>query len=448
MNEVISSTLRDFSIDAYRPIVPRDLDLGEPLEPRVGNLVKVVTGIRRCGKSYRLFQEIDRLMNDGVPLGRICYFNFDDDRLKPVTPRVGDEVLEAFYALNPSALSEGAYLFFDELQEMEDWGAWLRRIVDTRKATIYVSGSSSKMLSKEISTEFRGRALDIELLPFSFREYAAAHGIKSLDPNACSTEERLYVEHAYRSYLEDGGFPATFNLPRAQSISLLQSYAQCVVARDVVERHGVSKPKTASLLSQRLLGLNARQLSLRKMTNDLKAAGIATSREALGELFEYFQEAYLVFSVKELSFSLSEKTTAQPKVYAVDPGLALACGTARANDIGQRLEDVVYLELRRRSVGMRRDGISSLRTKAHGYEVDFVVGDALSGEVYELYQVAADVSDAKTREREIRALWEALEQSEQTVGYLITGNGAEETIEREGKTIVQLPAWKWLLGAV
>lgn len=448
MNEVTASTLRDFSIDAYRPIVPRDLDLGEPLEPRIGNLVKVVTGIRRCGKSYRLFQEIDRLMNDGVPLDRICYFNFDDDRLKPVTPQIGDEVLEAFYALSPSALSEGAYLFFDELQEMEDWGAWLRRIVDTRKATIYVSGSSSKMLSKEISTEFRGRALDIELLPFSFREYAAAHGIKSLDPNACSTEERLYVEHAYRSYLEDGGFPATFNLPRAQSISLLQSYAQRVVARDVVERHGVSKPKTASLLSQRLLGLNARQLSLRKMTNDLKAAGIATSREALGELFEYFQEAYLVFSVKELSFSLSEKTTAQPKVYAVDPGLALACGTARANDIGQRLEDVVYLELRRRSVGMRRDGISSLRTKTHGYEVDFVVGDALSGEVYELYQVAADVSDAKTREREIRALWEALEQSEQAVGYLITGNGAEETIEREGKTIVQIPAWKWLLGAV
>lgn len=448
MNEVIASTLRDFSIDAYRPIVSRDLDLGEPLEPRIGNLVKVVTGIRRCGKSYRLFQEIDQLMNDGVPLGRICYFNFDDDRLKPITPRIGDEVLEAFYALNPSALSEGAYLFFDELQEMEDWAAWLRRIVDTRKATIYVSGSSSKMLSKEISTEFRGRALDIELLPFSFREYAAAHGVKNLDPRACSTEERLHVERAYRSYLEDGGFPATFNLPRAQSISLLQSYAQRVVARDVVERHNVSKPKAASLLSQRLLGLNARQLSLRKLTNDLKAAGIATSREALGELSEYFQEAYLVFSVKELSFSLSEKTTAQPKVYAVDPGLALACGTARANDVGQRLEDVVYLELRRRSVGMRRDGISSLRTKAHGYEVDFVVGDALSGEVYELYQVAADVSDAKTREREIRALWEALEQSEQTVGYLITGNGAEETIERGGKTIVQVPAWKWLLGTV
>lgn len=446
MNEVIASTLRDFSIDAYRPIVIRDLDLGEPLAPRAGNLVKAVTGIRRCGKSYRLFQEIDRLMNAGVSPDRICYFDFDDDRLKPITSQTGDEVLEAFYSLNPSALSEGAYLFFDELQEMSDWGAWLRRIVDTRKATIYVSGSSSKMLSKEIATEFRGRALDIELLPFSFREYAVAHGIDGLDSRAFSTEERLRLERACRSYLEEGGFPATFGLPRAQSIALLQSYAQRVVARDVVERHNVSRPKAASLLSQRLLGLNARQLSLRKVTKDLKAAGTATSREALGELFEYFQEAYLVFSVKELSFSLSEKTTAQPKVYAVDPGLSLACGTARGNDEGQRLEDAVYLELRRRSVGMRRDGISSLRTKAHGYEIDFVVGDAVSGEVYELYQVSADVSDEKTRDRELRALWEALEQSEQTTGYLITGNGQEKVFERNGKAVIQVPAWKWLLG--
>lgn len=447
MNEVIASTLRDFSIDAYRPIMRRDLDLGEPLGPRIGNLVKVVTGIRRCGKSYRLFQEIDRLLSDGVTPDRICYFDFDDDRLKPITPKTGDEVLEAFYALNPAALSEGAYLFFDELQEMADWGAWLRRIVDTRKVTIYVSGSSSKMLSREISTEFRGRALDIELLPFSFREYAAARGVKGVDSRAFSTEERLNLERACRSYLEEGGFPATFDLPRAQSIALLQSYAQRVVARDVVERHNVSKPRAASLLSQRLLNLNARQLSLRKMANDLRAAGIATSREVLSELFAYFQEAYLVFSVKGLSFSLSEKTTTQPKVYAIDPGLALACGTARANDADQRLEDAVYLELRRRAVGVRRDGISSFRTKGHGYEVDFVIGDALSGDAYEFYQVCADVSDERTRERELRALMEALEQSEQTTGYLITGNGQDEVIERGGKTIVQVPAWRWLLGA-
>ena len=213
MNEVITRTLRDFSLDAYKPIIPRSLDLGEPLSPRAGNLVKVVIGMRRSGKSYRLFQEMERLISSGVPTNRICYFDFDDDRLKPITPLTGDAVLEAFYAINPSALSEGAYLFFDELQEMAEWGSWLRRIVATRKATIYVSGSSSKMLSTEIATEFRGRALDFELLPFSFREYAGAHDIAGVDAVARSTEEELRLEEAFRRYLCDGGFPATFDLP-------------------------------------------------------------------------------------------------------------------------------------------------------------------------------------------------------------------------------------------
>lgn len=445
MNEVIARTLRDFTLDAYRPIVSRDLDLGAPLAPRAGNLVKVVIGMRRSGKSYRLFQEMDRLLSSGVPSNRICYFDFDDDRLKPITPATGDAVLEAFYAINPSALSEGAYLFFDELQEMSDWGSWLRRIVATRKATIYVSGSSSKMLSTEIATEFRGRALDFELLPFSFREFALAQGVRGADAAARSTEEELRLEGAFRLYLRNGGFPATFDLPATQAVALLQSYVQRVVARDVVERHNVRQPRVAALFAQRILGTNARQLSLRKSANDLRSAGFPTSKETLGDLLAYYQEAYLVFVVRELSFSLSESTTSQPKVYAVDPGLALAGGTAHAVDEGQRLEDAVYLELRRRMPGMRRETIASLRTKEHGYEVDFVVGDALSGELYDLYQVCADVSDARTYEREVRALWDALAESRLGEATLIVGHGTDAVLERDGKRIVQVPAWKWLL---
>lgn len=117
---MITRALRDFSLDAYKPIIPRSLDLGEPLSPRAGNLVKVVIGMRRSGKSYRLFQEMERLISSGVPANRICYFDFDDDRLKPITSLTGDAVLDAFYAINPSALSEGAYLFFDELQRWQD----------------------------------------------------------------------------------------------------------------------------------------------------------------------------------------------------------------------------------------------------------------------------------------------------------------------------------------
>lgn len=448
MNETIAVILREFSLDLYRPIVPRDLDLGEPLAPRAGNLVKVVTGMRRSGKSYRLFQEMDRLLAAGVPERRICYFNFDDDRLGPVTPRTGDDLLETFRYLNPGTQpDEGIYLFLDELQEMSDWGRWLRRIVDTTRATIYVTGSSSKMLTKEISTEFRGRALDFELLPFSFGEVVslnpelAAHRGEPVHTSSSQAQFQALLD----AYLDKGGFPAVQDLPRPRANALLQSYAQRVVAKDVVERHNLSRPRVASALATRLLGLNARQLSVRKVENDLRSAGLATGRGYLAGLVSYFEEAYLLFQVKEFSHSLSETTTAQPKVYAVDPGLALANSRAGVSDRGQRLENAVYLELRRRNPSAREGTISTLHTREHGYEIDFVVGDVLDGAPYQLIQVTDHMDEPETAERETRALWEAMKESRLDEGLIVVGNGQAATYESEAGRIAQVPAWKWLL---
>ena len=451
MNQTIAAILQGFSLDDYRPILHRELDLGAPLAPRAGNLVKVVTGMRRSGKSYRLFQEMDALLRAGVPDGSICYFNFEDDRIAPVTPQTGDEVIEAFRYLHPEAAGgEGLYLFFDELQEMDGWGSWLRRIVDTTKATIYVSGSSSKMLSTEIATEFRGRALDFELLPFSLRELALAD--PELAPHVsepvhgAATQARLQA--LLDGYLERGGFPAVQGLPRAQAILLLQSYTRRVVAHDVVERHDLARPRVASALAARLMGLNGRQLSVRKVENDLRSTGLATARGYLKDLVSYFEEACLVFLVPEFSKSLSEGSTAQPKVYAVDPGLALANSRAGACDAGQRLENAVYLELRRRNPSFREGGISTLRTREHRWEVDFVVGDALAGETYQLVQVTESMDDPRTAERELRALSEALrESSHAEEGLIVVGQGEARTYETEGGVIRQVPAATWLLDA-
>ena len=446
MNTLIAETLQSFNLDDYGPIVNRTLDLGEPLDPRRGNLVKVVTGMRRSGKSYRLFQELGRLLDMGIPKDHICYFNFEDDRLMPVTPETGEEVLETFYSLCPQALSDGAYLFFDELQEMQDWGRWLRRVVDTHKATIYVTGSSSKMLSDEVATEFRGRAIDFELLPYSFAEYLTATGVPvPQDPQGVDTEQRLVLQNSMLRYLDEGGFPATVGLPRPHAVALLQSYVHRVVSRDVVERHSVAKPRVAALFAQRMLGTNARPLSIRRIEADLRSAGLPTSRELLGNLLAYFEAAYLAFTVDGFSYSLRESTTSVPKVYAIDPGLALANGKANSNELGQRLEDAVYLELRRRSPGMRRDGICSYVTRGHGREVDFVTGDALESEVYDLTQVCADMDDETTRDRELRALWEALDETGRTEAVVVSLDGDERSYERGDRTILQIPAWKWFL---
>lgn len=447
MNRIILQALQDFSLDQYLPIVRRELDLGEALEPRAGNLVKVVVGMRRSGKSYRLFQEMQSLIAAGVGEDRICYFNFEDDRLAPVTGRTGDEVLETFFYLHPDSVAQGLYLFLDELQEMEGWGAWLRRVVDTRKATIYVTGSSSKMLSTEMATEFRGRAISFELLPYSLREVASTQAPELLEPGRTfSTESVARARRLLDSYLAKGGFPGAQALPDQQRTMLLQSYARRVVARDVVERHNLDRPRVATVFAQRLLGTNAMPFSLRKVESDMRSAGIATSRAFLADLLAYLEDAYLAFAVHEFSYSLAEATTSMPKVYAVDPGLALANGRANTNELGQRLEDSVYLELRRRTVGQRRDGICPYRTRTHRYEVDFIVGEAVFGEGYGLYQVASDVSDEKTLARETRALWEAMEETGLDRSWLIVGDGPRRTYEQDGRAVEQVPAWQWLLG--
>lgn len=449
MNQTVLGILQEFDLDTYRPIVPRSLNLGNALPPRAGNLVKVVTGMRRSGKSYRLFQEMDALLEAGVPAEAICYFNFEDDRISPATPQTGDAVLEAFryLAQQAGANLDGIYLFFDDLQEMEQWGSWLRRIVDTTKATIYISGSSSKMLSTEISTEFRGRAIDFELLPFSFRERLTMtpDGAELLKGPHFSPRLGARMQAMFDEYLTRGGFPAAQGLPTSQAIALLQSYVQRVVTRDVVERHDIARPRVAAALARRLMGLNGKQISLRKIENDLRSAGIATGRAYLADLLAYFEEAYLVFQVKEFSLSLSEKSTTRPKIYAVDPGIALASSRAGACERGQRLEDAVYLELRRRHPSMRDGGISMLHTKQHGYEIDFVVGDTLEQEAFRLIQVTESMEDEKTAQRELRALWEALDETGLEEGLLLVGSGHETIYENNGRRIVQASAWKWLL---
>lgn len=159
-------------------LVPRDLSLGKPSVPKVGSTAKVVVGMRRSGKTFRLYQEIIALRKSGVDASRICYFNFDDDRLRPYTPTIVGDVLEVFYEVNPEARTQGAYVFFDEVQDVLGWDVVVRRILDTEKVALFVTGSSSRMLSEDVATEFRGRSVSYELLPYSFREHLRCHGLE------------------------------------------------------------------------------------------------------------------------------------------------------------------------------------------------------------------------------------------------------------------------------
>ena len=427
----------------------RDLDLGSPTTPAMGNRVKVVVGVRRCGKTWRMYQEIARLESMGIDRHRILYFNFDDERLRPYDRLLPSQVMEAFYTLSPAS-REGAYLFFDEVQDVPDWGVFMRRMVDTENLTCYVTGSSSRMLSGEVATEFRGRATRFELTPYSFSEYARLHGRDGLVVTAGSParteQDRLDLARMLRTYLVEGGFPEAQGLEPTESIEMLQDIAANVVTADVVERNDFSSMRIARVVASQCLASSARKLSITKLSNRLKSAGMGMGWERLDSLVGYLEDANLMYRVPEYSTSASENSRKAQKVYANDQSLVLAVSPSTSVDRGLALETVVYLELRRRhSVGRKHEIMTFAIPSGGGtLEVDFVKGDRLFDTAVDLVQVCERMDDEKTRRREIRALERAMELAGQHEGTIVALSGSEE-IESAAGTIRVVPAWQWLL---
>ena len=338
---VIAEKIKDFAEEGIPEVFDRDLSLGRIQPPARGNLVNVIVGVRRCGKTYRLYQEMRRIVAEGYPQDSILYFNFEDERLKPYEKELLQEVIEVFYARNPRARQEGAFFFFDEIQEVPDWGLFLRRMVDTYKATIYATGSSSKMLSTEVASEFRGRALPRELFPLSFSEFVRYQGHEAPSSNdsasakrAFSSNMRAHLRHDCGKYLGRGGFVAVQGLEPSDATLLLQEYANRTVNYDVIERYNISNPLVASSFLSRCLASSGRELSLSKVHGEFRSRGLSTSREMLARLLRYYQEAYLLFPVKEFSRAVSENARSSAKVYAVDPAMFSAFSPSPTRDEG------------------------------------------------------------------------------------------------------------------
>ena len=367
--------------------------------------------------------------------------------MRPYEPSLLADVLDTFYALYPAARTEGAYIFFDEIQEIPEWGAFLRRVVDTEKATVYVTGSSSKMLSSELKSEFRGRSLIRELFPLSFSEYVRYKTGSVFEPDATfSPSDAALLRHHLIGYLERGGFIATLEQTPADAIQLLQEYASRTVAMDVIERYDVKNPRLASLFLTRCMASSGRELSVNKVYNEFKSRQIPVSRNSLSDLLEYYEDAYLLFSVPEFTRSLANNMRSASKVYAVDPAMFGAFSPASALDQGQRLETAVFNALRRRTPAVRTGSVCRLliKEKSKSHEVDFVAGDALLMRAYSLIQVSVDMASEKTREREIAALDASMAQFDLGESAIVTMD-EQADIPCEHGVVHVVPAWKWLL---
>lgn len=434
-----------YEADFPRP-VPRETVIRELPEPSRFNLVHILTGMRRCGKTFYLFQLARELLDSGVPRNRIFYFDFSDARLKPTDSRTMPSVVNEYWRIEPDARRDGCYLFLDEVQDAEDWQDYCRQLAEHERVTLVITGSSSKVSSSEIATSFRGRSHVHEMWPLSFAEFCAFRGLAAPQPgqDSFSPQAQTEYESAYDEYLSVGGFPAVQRSLPADRLEILQGYVRDVVARDVAERAGRGDIALATQLAIFGLRNTACELSVNQLVKQLGEAGNTAYWKKVEALLELFGQAYLLHYLPEYSTALKPGGTSRNKIYAEDQGLAFSVSRANQQDVGKRLETAIYLELRRRSRGLRTEAVTSLTVPRTNQKVDFLVGDAMAAEPYALYQVTVSLEAERTRRREVESLAAGMRRAGLCEGTIITLR-EQGTVESDAGSIRLVPAWKWSL---
>lgn len=363
--------------------------------PDAKNLAKIAIGMRRSGKTYFLFQTIRDLISQDISIDGILYINFEDDRLLPMDQKKMGELIDALYTQHPHLHDQRCFLFLDDVQNVEGWPLVIRRLLDTKDIEIYITGSSAKLLSKEIATSLRGRSLSIEIQPYNFQEYLNSKHIPlPLRPFGKKLLDQ-YAAHLL-GFFQIGGFPGIQKLSTQERIEMLQSYVEVVVFRDIVERHRVSNISLLKYFVGALLKNAGSRFSVNKFYKDIQSQGYKVGKDTLYNYLEYLEDAFLVYTVPIFTESLRTLETTPKKIYVVDNGLINANTFNLALNFGKLLENQVYLDLRR-----QKKEIFYYMT-SEGYEVDFITKD-LKGN-YEIIQVVWDKKDPKTFEREERAL--------------------------------------------
>ena len=400
------------------PLIFRDYDLEE-------NVNYCFVGIRRTGKSYMMYQQIHNLMNDGIPSSQIVYVNFEDERLLEVGVDDLNTILEI--GIEFSGSKGKPYLFLDEIQNVDGWEKFVRRVADM-KYRINITGSNSKMLSKEIASTLGGRFMIVNVFPYSFKEYLSANHIENVRLDQMSTKQRADIVSQYEQYVTCGAFPELVDIKNKRVF--LNNIYQTVYLQDIITRNKITNDFAVRLILKKIAESVTKALSFNRLTNIVKSAGISIGKQTVINYVGHMLDSYLIFSLQNYAAKLIEKETS-PKYYFMDTGLLglmlLDCKTAQ-------LGNLVAVEL------IRRYGFGNVYFFENNIEVDFYVpSENLAIQVS--MQVLEDVD---TLERETRAFVKLNDFIPNTKCLLIT-NSEETTLKCDDIEIDMIPAWKWLL---
>ncbi|EKD77228.1 MAG: hypothetical protein ACD_42C00429G0002 [uncultured bacterium] len=396
MIKLMQSLLEEFhdKLHAFQEGITREVTF-----PNAPNKIMVAIGMRRTGKTYFLFQTIKQLLENKIPLSRILYVNFEDDRLYPLTQDKLGKLIDAFYTIYPDNHDNLSYLFLDEIHNVDNWAVTVRRFFDSKKVRIYLSGSSSKLLGTEIATSLRGRSLATEIWPLNFSEFLQCGVEKNIIKKPFGKKGADKLSKIFQAYLNQGGFPEIIHNEVSDQMSILQEYVNVVILKDIIERHKITNIALIRYLIKIILMNPATHFSTNKLFNDLKSQGYALSRVTIHEYLSYIEEAYLAFMIPLYSKSTRKAQTNSKKIYAIDTGLVNAYNLSFHKNWGHNFENFIFLNLKR-----QQHEIYYYLTENRN-EVDFFT-KSRDGKL-NLYQVAWDVDDPKTLEREMRALHEA-----------------------------------------
>ncbi|HNS32132.1 MAG TPA: ATP-binding protein [bacterium] len=395
------------------------------------NHVVAITGPRRAGKSFIMRQMAKSLIDKGYAAKNIMHVNFEDPRFVESGVSLLEQLFSAYREfISPS---DTPVLFLDEIQEIDGFEKWVRKMHELSLAKIMISGSNAKLLSRELGTLLTGRHLDMTVFPLSFTEFLLFNGIEIKTPPDIAGRE-IGIKGLLRKYLEYGSFPEV--ALSGQKKEILLTYFEDVVTKDLLRRFNIRKSQSLRSMIKYYLSNASSLFTFKSIERSLEM-----SVTSVKNYTDYSEQAYLTFSLKRFSFKVREQEKSPRKIYAVDTGLSNVVGFRFSDNMGRLAENAVFMELKRRQVINSALDIFYWKDIRHR-EVDFVVKDGLK--VNQLIQVCWNMSHEKTRNREMRSLARAMEELKVDKASIITEETeGEENIK--GKKVKVTPLWKWLL---
>lgn len=407
-----------------KPLFQRNLVI-----PATSERIITITGARRTGKTSHQKLMMRQLLSEGVSADRIVYLNLEDDRLFPGSLEQLGLLPDAYYSLFPDNRNQKVWFFLDEVQEVTGWETFVRRLQDTENCSIVLTGSSSKLLSRELATELRGRSLNYEVFPYSLVELVSHASSSTFNPY--SDLDRARVCNVLDQYLAEGGFPEIVGVAIDDKRRIWQEYVDLMIYRDMIERHNVGNTFLLRYFLKFLILNQGNLLSVNKVYQDFKSLGHNIGRASLYDYLSYAEDAYVIFPVHKFSENIREQQRNPMKIYLVDSGLKQAMTTKM--DRGRSMENAVYLKLR------QMEGVITYWKGKQ--EVDFCIQRR---DGIHLINVCDDINDPTTRKRELSGLNEAMRYFGINQSLLITSN-LEESARVENGLVEIKSAWKWLM---